>query len=736
MKRTAHTTSRRPIPLTKLIATLLPLACLAPVCVQAQAEATPVQKLETPAVEALGGVEELPEVVVTDNAESSEAQVSAALETAREKHPGSVATVSPEQMQLQKPSNLGEVLQRIPGATYVDEDGRGTRPDIGLRGLNPIRSEYVQFLLDGVPVQPSLYSEQAGYYGPAAERIAGIEVFKGGSSILFGPNTVGGVVNLITRPPSLLPFEAILDTRFDNWGDYSGNLFLSGTHGALAYGVEYLHKGGDGFRDSLGHNIDDLDIKLAIRFNENHSAQIRFQYYDEQAETPGGLLPDQFRSDVTQSNKPYDEFFGTRIAGDIRTKHQLTENQRVDLLFYASTFERDWFLQDFVDNTSADLTLADQNQQYLRDFTVVGFEPRYSLTYDLGESTGHELIIGGRIYYDQVNSRTAVGNHGDSREGDNRLVAEADLTTLVFAGYVQNEFRITEKLSIVPGLRFEHIEQTREDVFNGSPEQSSDDYVWLPGLGVKYEFAPKSLAYANVTRSFRPPTFGDAFSPDILASNVDLKSSTAWTYEAGIRTNPYPWLLVDFGGFYTDFKDQVVVAAGTAGNFDTRSYGVEGLFEVGLLGLTHALQTNGEIYAGDHEVALTVGGTIVKSEFLDGPFQGNDLPYVPNQVVTFGVKYSFRDRFDLAFQGRYVGDRFTDQLNTVDENPAGTVGVLHDYTVFDIKSRWKVSENVILNAGINNLFDEVYGTQRRTTQQKGIFPGPTRQFYVGATLKF
>ena len=62
-----------------------------------------------------------------------------------------------DELDRQKASNLGEVLARIPGVLYVDEDGRGTKPDIGLRGLNPIRSEYVQLLADGVPTQPSMY---------------------------------------------------------------------------------------------------------------------------------------------------------------------------------------------------------------------------------------------------------------------------------------------------------------------------------------------------------------------------------------------------------------------------------------------------------------------------------------------------------------------------------------------------------------------------------------------------
>ena len=60
------------------------------------------------------------------------------------------------------------------------------------------------------------------------ERIVGVEVFKGGSSILFGPNTVGGVDDMISRPLSPRPLRPILDTRYDSYGDYSANLHASG----------------------------------------------------------------------------------------------------------------------------------------------------------------------------------------------------------------------------------------------------------------------------------------------------------------------------------------------------------------------------------------------------------------------------------------------------------------------------------------------------------------------------
>ncbi len=689
------------------------------------------QSLDTPATDAMGATM-LPEVVVTAPGNP----VARRLEETEENYAGSVTTVKPEELELQDTDNLGEVLARLPGAAYVDEDGRGTKPNVSLRGLNPIRSEFVQLLLDGVPIQPSLYSEQAAYYGVPAERVAGVEVFKGGASILFGPNTVGGVINLISRAPSPEPLAGALDTRFDSYGDYSGNLFVSGMQGNVFAAVEYLHKGGDGFRDALGYNIDDVDVKIGYRFNEDHWVQIRFQYYDEESETPGGLTPAQFRHDRTQSNKPEDEFFGERIGADIRSSHQLTDRQRIELLLYAFRFERNWFLQNYVSNTTPDLTLADNNGQFLREFEVIGFEPKYILDYDLGKSTGHQLTLGARLYYDSVDRRAALGNSGSSREDDGVLTSRDDLSTFVVAGYLQNEFKIAPRLSIVPGLRFEHIEQTRRDVLADLPEQEESTDIWLPGVGVKYEFATRSQAYANVTRSFRPPTFSDAFNPAIDASNADLDASSAWTYEAGIRAHPYPWLSAEIGGYYTEFSDQVVVSAGTAANFDTVTYGFEAVAQLGLFGLTRGLHRSEWDQPGDHEIFLLGGATLVDSTFADGFFEGNNLPYVPNQTYTFGVRYAFRESFDLVFQGRYVGERFTDSENTVAENPTGTVGELGDYVVFDLKARWQATEQLAFTAGINNIFDETYGTQRRTSQQKGIFPGPTRSLYVGATLTF
>lgn len=648
----------------------------------------------------------------------------------RATYAGSVATVTADELDRQKASNLGEVLARIPGVLYVDEDGRGTKPDIGLRGLNPIRSEYVQLLADGVPTQPSMYSEQAAYYGVPAERVVGIDVYKGGAAVLFGPNTVGGVIDVISRAPSLRPVAVVLDARLDSNPDALGNVFVSGTQGALSYGIEYLRKGGEGFRDSLKYSIDDLDLELGYAFNEDHSARAHFQLYDERSETPGGLMPDQYDSDVTLSNKPNDEFFGRRIEGDVRSQHQFGKHHRLETLAYAYYFKRDWFLQNYADDTSPDLTLADNNGQFLRDFQVMAFEPKYTLDYDLGPAHSR-LTLGGRVYYDEVDRHAATGNTGTSRKGDAVTTSYEELSSFVLAAYAQEELELFDRLSIVPGVRFEHIEQTRQDLVAQTPEQSTDYSVWVPGVGVKCDLLPGSLAYANVTRAFRPPSFGDSFNPAIAASSFDLEASTAWTYEGGVRLEPYPWLQADLGGFYTSFTDQVVVSAGVADNYDTRSYGFEGSAQIGVLGLARAATTSQPT-----ELFVQGGLSLIDATFANGAFEGNTLPYAAKVSATFGALLEWQDIASLTFQGRHVGARFTDNANTREEDAVGIIGELPAYTVFDIKARWRMVEPITVHVGVNNLFDELYATQRRTGSQKGLFPGPTRTFYFAANAAF
>ena len=113
---------------------------------------------------------------------------------------GSAHRIDEEALERFEDDNIENVLTRSAAGVYVrGEDGYGLRPNIGLRGANSDRSKKVTLMEDGVLLAPAPYSAPAAYYFPLTTRLTAVEVFKGPSAIRFGPNTIGGAVNLVTR---------------------------------------------------------------------------------------------------------------------------------------------------------------------------------------------------------------------------------------------------------------------------------------------------------------------------------------------------------------------------------------------------------------------------------------------------------------------------------------------------------------------------------------------------------
>ena len=116
-----------------------------------------------------------------------------------ERTPGSVEIIDPATLENSRVFTSSEALRKVSGLNVRDEEGFGLRPNIGIRGLNPTRSTKVLLLEDGIPLTYAPYGDNASYYHPPIERFESVEVLKGSGQILYGPVTVGGVVNSHAR---------------------------------------------------------------------------------------------------------------------------------------------------------------------------------------------------------------------------------------------------------------------------------------------------------------------------------------------------------------------------------------------------------------------------------------------------------------------------------------------------------------------------------------------------------
>ena len=112
---------------------------------------------------------------------------------------GSVSVITNEELEQFEYDDIARILTTVPGVNVRLEDGYGLRPNIGFRGVTPERSKKINIMEDGLLIGPAPYSAPAAYFFPLTSKMVGVEVTKGPAAIKYGPNTVAGALNLITR---------------------------------------------------------------------------------------------------------------------------------------------------------------------------------------------------------------------------------------------------------------------------------------------------------------------------------------------------------------------------------------------------------------------------------------------------------------------------------------------------------------------------------------------------------
>ncbi len=120
-----------------------------------------------------------------------------------------VSTIEPTQIEGIKPRDLSEIVKYVPGSmvTFGDKDTYSLK----LRGVN---SNRIALFIDGVPSYEPYFST-FDLKTISAGGIDTVQVTKGPSSVLYGPNTLGGVVNVITRRPAEKPMLSLLGSYGD-----------------------------------------------------------------------------------------------------------------------------------------------------------------------------------------------------------------------------------------------------------------------------------------------------------------------------------------------------------------------------------------------------------------------------------------------------------------------------------------------------------------------------------------
>jgi Fe(3+) dicitrate transport protein len=667
--------------------------------------------------------------------------------------PGSAAVLDQSVLEEARVFTVNEALRKVPGVFARDEEGFGLRPNLGIRGLNPTRSSKVLLLEDGIPLTYAPYGDNATYYHPPVDRFERIEVLKGSGQILFGPHTVGGVINYITPP---VPYESSgrLSLSLGNEGFRELNGQYGDTVGRTGFLAHGTYKETDGARENMDFRVYDLNLKVVQQLTDRQALTLRGSFYDEDSQvTYSGLTLAEWQADPRGNPFAHDHMYAYRWGTSATHRFELNPATVFTTNAYYTFFDRDWWRQssnstqrpndrsDPACGGMANLDTTCGNEGRLRQYWTAGVEPRVSVQHGLlGVDSVTEA--GARLHHEDQNRVQANGDRPDSREpgtGPNAGIKEdSDRSVTAYSAFVQNRFDFG-RWTVTPGLRYEDVDYERIDNLLGTRGTSAVTQ-WIPGLGATFEAVPGTVVFAGVHRGFAPPGVADVITP--TGGSVDLDAELSWNYELGLRSEPRDGVSLEATLFRMDFENQIVPASVAGGSGATLTSAGETLQQ----GLEFAGQLESDAfvdwpvdafarlswtwladaeYVGERYSSVPGFGSV--------PVTGNRLPYAPEHLLaaTVGLRTSFG--LEVELETVYTSSAFTDDLNTVEVVPSGQRGEIPGYTVWNLAANYALEVcDCTVFATAKNLTDELYAAD----MSRGLIPGMPRLVQAGFALRF
>ncbi|AEG32382.1 TonB-dependent receptor family protein [Thiomicrospira cyclica] len=646
------------------------------------------------------------------------------------KQPGAVSIVTEENIQRAQPRSTEDVLRRVPGVHVKGEEETAVVVNVGIRGLPA--SDYKTLVLeDGVPIQPGIFVGNSRYYNPRIQRVERVEVHKGATH-RYGPNTIGGVINYITKTPE---DGFAISGKVGSWNTREGTLEIGGSNysGDSFFGLIYTKADSDGFQ-SKGYAMEDLMIKSGTAIGDDQLISVKFSQYSNDAKISyRGLFPNAYKARATFNPAPDDYFLTERTAFDINHEWDISNDMKLQTLVYWSEMNRDYwrfrlgnqdgFGQQATTTNSAGQRIWNYNdtvQGNNRSFERKGFDTRLSFNHDsLGIKNQAELGL--TLMNEEMKDVTVQATRATPRNSgapSRNRVDSADSLAI----YGQNRFEVTDRLAITAGLRMETYEQRRNDLRNAGPADKFSNTEFMPGLGATYQLIPEVQLYGSVYRAFSPPLVGSV----IGSGDTPTEAEKSVNIELGARGSANSFTY-EVTAFQMDFSNQV----------DPGISGIKAPNEGSALvqGIEAALGydfRNG--FTIDTNVTWVPTAKYREDRGSGGAEKGNRFENSPEITANLAFGYG-NDTVQSALLINYTGEFFSNAANdkelTVTEtgNWGGKVAA---HTTADLTANFNVNKQLNVFGAVKNLTDERYIAGLR----QGIYAGPSRSFELGARYKF
>ena len=625
--------------------------------------------------------------------------------------PISITVITEQEIEDADITSLEEIARNTPNFSFFPSGDRSFAL-YSIRGLSNAsviaNRDPVDFYLDGVPYSFSAFLDLDL---PDLERV---EVLRGPQNVIYGRNSLAGVVNLITRKPTnQYEFSGI--ANYGSFNDFDLRTSVSGP--LLEDELFFRVSGSYGSRDGYVRNT-----LLGDGVNEQASHTGRAQLLWTPSDTLEIALnasTDDYR-DGASSYVPINQSNPFETEQDLDGFNNLAANAQSIRIAYthpsvrltaitARRFSRNEAEYD------GDYTAADAVVRVIDDLSTTIFSQE--LRVQSPETADRfEWLLGGYYessQFDSVDNGFRYGDDVTTLLGFPFPAGALNLTNSQVNGdavavFGQVSYRPISALTLTTGLRYESTHNTLERFdrtlsIPGVPDSTlfslrnveQDGDALLPRFVAEYRFTPSLMTYGSITRGYRPP--GVNFGPG-NEETATYEAERSWNYELGLKSS---WLenrlAVNLAVFHNPVENfQVLLFDEIGGSFTDNA-------DVSITGVE--LEARATPITGFDIIA---GLGIVDAEFTDftNPFTGEDstgnrLTFAPD--VTYNLAFQYRSL--TGFLGRVelqgLGRTFFDDANTLKQDPYGIVNARLGYE----------AEHFSLYLFANNIFDTEYINQ-------------------------
>lgn len=494
--------------------------------------------------------------------------------------PSSVSIVTEEDIKKSSARTVGELLQDVPGVQISNSGGQGLKR-ISLRGEGVNRT---LILIDGQQIVENKSMDGTALMIDTA-LIERIEIIRGPSSVLYGSNAIGGVINIITKKGGKKPIEGSINLSYN--GASQGHSESASIFGKT-HGVEYRVTASNNMQQQLRTPIG--LVPYSAFEQQNYSAYLAYNFNDNYKL---GASYDYFTSDISSGSQAvgYEKFYvdlplwsrqKAALFFEVKEAVSFMPKLRLDL-FYQQSHKKmhnhveldpnvvfmPAVMDNYADNYNNQWGLQLQTDWAISDHTyiIAGYDFNYNIL-DADTSVDSTSTI-----LDIMNYNKHVKNYGYEQ---------------VHALYAQAESYLPLDFTLFYGVRWtyntanmEKAEGVKVDKATGSSLPLSVEDIGSTGIsstnapvfaaGIMWSGIENFSVRFNFSQGFRSPNLQERYLLSSMGGgtiypNPDLKSETSNNFEFGIRYNDYGVGLdaVYFVSLADNYIAQVPVSTGSS----------------------------------------------------------------------------------------------------------------------------------------------------------------------------